>query len=79
MHEPPACSVKLLAQGPCADVTRCACGHVRLTVGPVTVRLEEEVFRALFLTMLEAMEALSRKEEPRPGCPETSQGDAWKQ
>lgn len=44
----------MLAHGPCAQVNRCAEGHLHVSVGPVTVRMEPGVFRALVLTLREA-------------------------
>jgi hypothetical protein len=56
------CGKTVLARSPCAEVTRCSCGHIHLMVGPVTLRLDEEVLRALGLTVTEA---LQRLEAPR--------------
>ena len=44
----------VLAQGPCAQVNRCTDGHLHVSVGPVTVRMEPGVFRALVLTLEDA-------------------------
>ena len=51
---------RVLARSPCAEAIRCRCGHVRLTVGPVTLRLDEVSFRALCLTLLDAIEELQK-------------------
>jgi len=52
----------LLARSPCAEAIRCRCGNVRLSIGPVTLRLDEVSFRALCLTLLDAIEELQRLE-----------------
>lgn len=44
----------VLAHGPCAQVNRCTDGHLHVSVGPVTVRMEPGVFRALVLTLQDA-------------------------
>lgn len=84
------CCRAVLARGPCAEVTRCSCGHIHLAVGPVTLRLEEDVLRALGHTLLEAIHQL--EESPRmpthepeasePPAPEIAHGaptGGWKQ
>ncbi|MCY1036990.1 hypothetical protein OV207_36475 [Corallococcus sp. BB11-1] len=58
------CCRAVLAQGPCAEVTRCSCGHIHLAVGPVTLRLEEDVLRALGHTVLEAIQRLEEGSHP---------------
>ncbi len=55
---------ELLAQSPCAKVTRCAGGHLHLTVGPVTICMEPDVFRAVVLTMKEASARLEDRGAP---------------
>ncbi|GMU62985.1 MAG: hypothetical protein AMXMBFR34_47480 [Myxococcaceae bacterium] len=45
---------EVLAHSPCAQVSRCADGHLHVSVGPVTVRMEPGVFRALALTLTSA-------------------------
>lgn len=69
------CCRAVLAQSPCAEVTRCSCGHIHLAVGPVTLRLEEDVLRALGHTLLEAIQQL---EAPAPHAHGASD-DRWKQ
>ncbi|RKG87445.1 hypothetical protein [Corallococcus terminator] len=83
------CCRAVLARGPCAEVTRCSCGHIHLAVGPVTLRLEEDVLRALGHTLLEAIQHLeevpqSPRHEPEASEPPapTSHGvpnGGWKQ
>lgn len=41
------CARTLLADVPPVRVEKCGCGHVHLTLGPVTLRLEPAVFEAL--------------------------------
>lgn len=50
--------VELLAQSPCAKVTRCEGGHLHLTVGPVTVCMELNVFEAVLITLCDAQRRL---------------------
>ncbi|RYZ38192.1 MAG: hypothetical protein EOO71_25005 [Myxococcaceae bacterium] len=79
------CCRAVLARGPCAEVTRCSCGHIHLAVGPVTLRLEEDVLRALGHTLLEAIHQLESVPQPGhetepaepPSSPSPSGG--WKQ
>ncbi|AKQ64324.1 hypothetical protein A176_001236 [Myxococcus hansupus] len=52
------CGKTVLARGPCAEVTRCSCGHIHLAMGPVTIRVEEEVLRAIGMTVAEALQQL---------------------
>ncbi|WP_164009206.1 hypothetical protein [Pyxidicoccus trucidator] len=52
------CGKTVLARGPCAEVTRCTCGHLHLAMGPVTIRVEEDVLRAIGLTLAEALQRL---------------------
>lgn len=61
-------TVELLAQSPCAKVTRCEGGHLHLTVGPVSVCMEPDVFRAVVLTMREA--AARIETTPAPALPQ---------
>ncbi|NTX12594.1 hypothetical protein HUA76_17500 [Myxococcus sp. CA056] len=77
------CGKRVLARGPCAEVTRCTCGHIHLALGPVTIRVEEEVLRAIGLTMAEALQNL---DEPEQGHAEGSDSESmpsllggWKQ
>ncbi len=61
-------TVELLAQSPCAKVTRCDGGHLHLTVGPVSVCMEPDVFRAVMMTMREAaarIEAVATPAQPQ--------------
>ena len=77
------CGKTVLARGPCAEVTRCTCGHLHLAMGPVTLRLEEEVLRAIGLTLLEAMQQLEPREdsneESAPAAPHALATGGWKQ
>jgi len=78
------CGKTVLARGPCAEVTRCTCGHLHLAMGPVTIRMEEEVLRATCLTLLEALQALDPSEpdtdeEAEPSAPRALASGGWKQ
>ncbi|RKH59528.1 hypothetical protein D7V93_14715 [Corallococcus llansteffanensis] len=70
------CCRAVLAQSPCAEVTRCSCGHIHLAVGPVTLRLEEDVLRALGHTLLEAIHQL---EAASTATAHGASDDRWKQ
>jgi len=56
------CGKTVLARGPCAEVTRCTCGHLHLAMGPVALRLEEDVLRAIGVTLVEAIQQLGTPE-----------------
>ncbi|WP_375759580.1 hypothetical protein [Corallococcus exercitus] len=83
------CCREVLARGPCAEVTRCSCGHIHLAVGPVTLRLEEDVLRALGHTLVEAIQQLEVPHAPahpaeasEPQAPAAAHGaptGGWKQ
>ncbi|NOK32141.1 hypothetical protein D7W79_22875 [Corallococcus exercitus] len=66
-------------------MTRCSCGHIHLAVGPVTLRLEEDVLRALGHTLVEAIQQLEvprEAESPEPQAPTAAHGapgGGWKQ
>jgi hypothetical protein len=74
------CGKTVLARGPCAEVTRCSCGHIHLAMGPVTIRVEEDVLRAIGMTLAEALQQLGEREDSPVETAEpalTSSG--WKQ
>ena len=82
------CCRAVLARGPCAEVTRCSCGHIHLAVGPVTLRLEEDVLRALGHTLVEAIHQLemphapaheAEAQEPAPAATHGAPTGGWKQ
>ncbi|MCP3103288.1 hypothetical protein LZ198_30845 [Myxococcus sp. K15C18031901] len=81
------CGKTVLARGPCAEVTRCTCGHIHLAMGPVTIRVEEEVLRAIGMTLAEALHNLADaegggREESEPtavGMNHTPNMGGWKQ
>lgn len=54
----PPCQQTLLSRGASAQLTRCSCGHLHLSLGPVTLRLEEAALRDAFGTLAEAVAAL---------------------
>ena len=70
------CCRTLLARGPSAEVTRCTCGHLHLSVGPVTIRMDEDTLHAAWHTVGEALRALSHAAHEPPE-PEAARG--WKQ
>ncbi|WP_375745146.1 hypothetical protein NR800_10390 [Corallococcus interemptor] len=80
------CCRAVLARGPCAEVTRCSCGHIHLAVGPVTLRLEEDVLRALGHTLVEAIHQLelpptheAEAREPAEAAAHGAPTGGWKQ
>lgn len=74
------CGKTVLARGPCAEVTRCTCGHIHLALGPVTIRVEEEVLRAIGMTLAEALQQLDEPEDPRDAPSEVAlAAGGWKQ
>ena len=52
------CWRTLLARGPSAEVTLCSCGHIHLSVGPVTIRMDEDTLHAAWHTVGDALRAL---------------------
>ena len=76
MSAPPCCRT-LLARGPSAEIARCSCGHIHLSLGPVTIRLDAETLHAAWHTMGDALRALADERhgtaEPVPASSE------WKQ
>ncbi len=56
---PSPCQRMLLAQTPGAEVTRCSCGHIHVSLGPVTIRMDAETLHAAWHTMGEALRSLS--------------------
>jgi hypothetical protein len=45
-----------------ASVERCCCGTLHLTVGALTLRIQEEALFSLCSTVAEALSALARKQ-----------------
>lgn len=76
MPTPPCCRT-LLARTPCAEVARCSCGHIHLSLGPVTIRMDESTLHATWHTLGDALRALSELPQPAPE-PATATG-GWKQ
>ena len=72
-----SCCRTLLARGPSAEVTRCSCGHIHLSVGPVTLRMDEDTLHAAWHTMGDALRALA--EEAREAVAPPTQQPGWKQ
>ncbi|QSQ28631.1 hypothetical protein JY651_02955 [Pyxidicoccus parkwayensis] len=74
------CGKTVLARGPCAEVTRCSCGHIHLAMGPVTIRVEEEVLRAIGMTLAEALQQLGEQEGAAMATAEPAlSSGGWKQ
>ena len=53
------CQHRLLARSGQHEVTVCGCGHVHLTVGPVTVRLETSMLGELTELLTSARASLA--------------------
>ena len=45
------CARRVLASGDCTLVEQCSCGHVHLTIGAITMRLDPSVLPSLAETM----------------------------
>lgn len=71
------CCRTLLARSPCAEVTRCSCGHVHLSLGPVTIRLDEDTLHAAWHTLGDALRALAEARHEAPVV--DGQPGEWKQ
>ena len=71
------CCRTVLARGPSAEVARCSCGHVHLSLGPVTIRLDEDTLHAAWHTVGDALRAMA-EERSGAAAPEAPSG-AWKQ
>lgn len=57
-----SCQQHTLAQGPVAQVQSCGdCGSVSIHLGPVSVRLDAEALRSVWITLGEAVEHLERE------------------
>ena len=73
---PSPCRRTVLARGPSAEVARCTCGHIHLSLGPVTIRLDEDTLHATWHTVGDALRTLSGGvEEVAPEAPSSE----WKQ
>ncbi|PTL79289.1 hypothetical protein [Vitiosangium sp. GDMCC 1.1324] len=73
----PSCCRTLLARTPSAEVARCTCGHIHVSLGPVTIRMDEGTLHATWHTLGDALRALSEA-PPSPPEPATATG-GWKQ
>ncbi|QDE70575.1 hypothetical protein BHS07_28985 [Myxococcus xanthus] len=66
-------------------MTQCSCGHIHLAMGPVTIRVEEEVLRAIGMTLAEALQQLGTpleslsNEDAGPLAMSALAGGGWKQ
>ncbi|REG34337.1 hypothetical protein ATI61_103230 [Archangium gephyra] len=63
MQTPPCCRT-VLARSPSAEVARCSCGHIHLSLGPMTIRMDEGTLHAIWHTLGDAQRALSSAAEP---------------
>ena len=75
MPTPPCCRT-ILAHSPSAEVARCSCGHVHLSLGPVTIRMDEGTLHATWHTLGDALRALSSAPED---VPEAAATEGWRQ
>lgn len=75
MPTPPCCRT-ILARSPSAEVARCSCGHLHLTLGPLTIRMDEGTLHAAWHTLGDALRALSPAPE---AVPEATATGGWKQ
>lgn len=65
MSQESQCQQELLSQDRCYQVTRCSCGAVHVTIGPITMRLEPEAYHSLLAVLLAARQHL-----PFPSTPQ---------
>ncbi|QRN95034.1 hypothetical protein JRI60_39015 [Archangium violaceum] len=72
----PTCCRTLLAHSPSAEVARCTCGHIHLSLGPMTIRMDEDTLHAVWHTMGDALRALA---SPPAAPPEPAIAGRWKQ
>ncbi len=63
----PHCHRTLLARSPGAEVARCTCGHIHVSVGPVTIRMDEDTLHAAWHTLGEALRSLTASPSVEPG------------
>jgi hypothetical protein len=75
MPTPPCCRT-ILARSPSAEVARCSCGHIHLSLGPVTIRMDEGTLHAAWHTLGDALRALSSAPEAEPEAAITG---GWRQ
>lgn len=52
------CCRRILAQSQSSRVDLCSCGHVHLSIGPVTLRLEPMVLQSISTVLDQAVEQL---------------------
>lgn len=62
IKETSACQREMLASGSVASVERCGCGTLHLTLGAMTLRIQEEALFSLCSTVAEALSALARRQ-----------------
>lgn len=67
------CCRRTLAQSQSSRVDLCSCGHVHLSIGPVTLRLEPVVLQSISTVLDQAVEQLRGEHDadpvPFPGVP----------
>ncbi|MDY7225242.1 hypothetical protein [Hyalangium rubrum] len=61
---PTPCQRTVLASSPSSEVTRCSCGHIHLSVGPVTIRMDEDMLHAAWHTLGDALRSLASLPTP---------------
>ena len=59
------CTRKLLAGGNSCRVEACSCGHVHVTAGPITLRMEPGALQAFAAVLARAATALREAEAAR--------------
>ncbi|MGQ0507372.1 MAG: hypothetical protein ACT4TC_18860 [Myxococcaceae bacterium] len=52
------CRRVVISSNDCAEVSRCDCGHLHVSVGPLTLRLEDSVMDSLLSALMRAREVL---------------------
>ncbi|WP_224369179.1 hypothetical protein [Hyalangium versicolor] len=66
----PICHQHTLSRGDVAHVQCCAhCASISIHIGPVSVRMDEQALRSLWLTLGDAVEKLDRDQTSVPPRP----------
>lgn len=71
------CCRTILARSPSAEVARCSCGHIHLSLGPMTLRMDEDTLHALWHTLGDALTKMTAAPEPLREMSASPSG--WKQ
>lgn len=82
---PATCQRTILASNPGSEVARCSCGHIHVSLGPVTIRMDEDTLHTAWHTLGDALRVLaglpspSPREVSLPGGPSRRATGEWEQ